>query len=53
MFEKDIIAYTMPSETFYPRPQVYLADFDAAEDRWALLMDDANAFGTQNFMKQR
>ena len=47
MFEKDIIAYTMPSETFYPRPQVYLADFDAAEDRWALLMDDANAFGTQ------
>lgn len=47
MFEKDIIAYTMPSESFYPRPQVYLADFDASEDRWALLMDDASAFGTQ------
>ena len=46
MFEKDIIAYTT-QRNLYPRPQVYLADFDAAEDRWALLMDDANAFGTQ------
>jgi hypothetical protein len=47
MFAKDIAAYSMPEEGFYPRPKVYLADFDASEDRWALLMDDVNAFGDQ------
>jgi len=47
MFGKDIAAYSMPAEGFYPRPKVYLADFDADSDRWALLMDDATAFGEQ------
>ena len=43
MFGKDIAAYAMEAEGFYPRPKVYLADFDAQSDRWALLMDDATA----------
>lgn len=47
MFGKDIAAYSMEAEGFYPRPKVYLADFDAPSDRWALLMDDATAFGEQ------
>ena len=47
MFEKDIIAYSMDTEGFYPRPKVYLADFDAPSDSWALLMDDANVFADQ------
>jgi hypothetical protein len=47
MFGKDIAAYSMSAEGFYPRPKVYLADFDADSDRWALLMDDATAFAEQ------
>lgn len=47
MFAKDIVAYSMDAEGFYPRPNVYLADFDAESDRWALLMDDVNGFGDQ------
>jgi hypothetical protein len=47
MFAKDIAAYSMSANGFYPRPKVYLADFDGAADRWALLMDDATAFGEQ------
>jgi len=47
MFCKDIAAYSMEAEGFYPRPKVYLADFDAESDRFALLMDDATAFGEQ------
>ena len=47
MFEKDIVAYSMDTKGFYPRPKVYLADFDARSDRWAIIMDDANKFGEQ------
>ena len=47
MFAKDIVAYSMDSKGFYPRPNVYLADFDAESDRWALVMDDVNVFGDQ------
>ena len=52
MFAKDIGAYAMPDAGFYPRPKVYLADFDASEDRWALLMDDATAFGEQKLHEE-
>jgi hypothetical protein len=44
MFMKDIKAYLFPAAHFYPRPQAYLAAFDASEDRWALVMADANSF---------
>jgi Ecdysteroid kinase-like family len=44
MFVKDIKAYLFPSERFYPRPKALLAAFDAADDRWALVMEDADSF---------
>jgi ecdysteroid kinase len=44
MFVKDIKAYLFPSEHFYPRPKTHLAAFDAADDRWALVMEDADSF---------
>jgi len=47
MFRKDIKAYLFPPERFYPRPQVLLADFDVADDRWALVMEDIDSFGEQ------
>lgn len=52
MFAKDIAAYSMPAAGFYPRPKVYLADFDVDTDRWALLMADASAFGQQKLHEQ-
>lgn len=52
MFAKDIAAYTMAADGFYPRPRVYLADFDAAADSWALLMDDATVFGEQKLHEE-
>lgn len=47
MFARDIKGYQFEAATFYPRPKVYLADFDLAANRWALVMDDANAFSEQ------
>jgi hypothetical protein len=44
MFVKDIKAYLFPSEGFYPRPKAFLAAFDESEDRWALVMEDADSF---------
>ncbi len=44
MFVKDIKAYLFPAERFYPRPKALLAAFDAADDRWALVMEDADSF---------
>jgi hypothetical protein len=44
MFIKDIKAYQMPATHFYPRPKTHLAAFDAAADRWALVMEDADSF---------
>lgn len=44
MFIKDIKAYLFPAERFYPRPKALLAAFDAASDRWALVMEDADSF---------
>ncbi len=44
MFVKDIKAYLFPAEGFYPRPKVFLAAFDESDDRWALVMEDADSF---------
>ena len=44
MFARDIGGYTLPADRFYPRPDVHLAACDAAEDRWCLVMDDADSF---------
>jgi hypothetical protein len=44
MFVKDIRAYHFPRETFYPRPDALLAKFDAGEERWALILEDADTF---------
>jgi hypothetical protein len=46
MFVKDIKAYLFPGDRFYPRPKAHLAAFDEANDRWALVMEDADAFST-------
>lgn len=45
MFVKDIKAYLFPVEGFYPRPKAFLAAFDEDDDRWALIMEDADSFG--------
>ena len=44
MFMKDIQAYQFPAEQFFPRAPALLADFDAENDRWALVMQDVEAF---------
>lgn len=44
MFIKDIMSYHLPAADFFPRPKAYLAAFDAANDRWALVMEDADSF---------
>ncbi len=44
MFVKDIRAYAFPGERFYPRPKTHLAAFDDADNRWALVMEDADSF---------
>lgn len=44
MFIKDIMGYRLPSDTFYPRPITHLAAFDAENDLWALVMEDACAY---------
>ena len=47
MFIKDIKGYMIPSAQFYPRPEVYLADFDKANSRWGLIMADVDQFAQQ------
>ena len=47
LFAKDIKGYLVDSASFYPRPKVYLADFDLEQDRWALVMEDACTFSDQ------
>jgi hypothetical protein len=44
MFVKDIKAYQFPATGFYPRPKTHLAAFDAPNDRFALVMEDAGTF---------
>ena len=47
MFVKDIRAYMFPADGFYPRPHAVLADFDADNDQWALVMEDVATFADQ------
>jgi hypothetical protein len=44
MFIKDIKGYQVAKDRFYPRPTVHLAAYDAVENRFALIMEDANAY---------
>ena len=44
MFRKDIWGYEVSSLEFYPRPKVYLGAFDAPNDRWVLVLEDADTF---------
>ena len=44
MFVKDIKSYLFPPDRFYPHPKALLAAFDEANDRWALVMEDADTF---------
>lgn len=44
MFRKDIKAYALPANQFYPRVKVHLASFDQATDRYVLVMEDATTF---------
>lgn len=47
MFIKDIKGYMFPSERFYPRPRVFLADFDLDGNRYGLIMEDVDQFADQ------
>ena len=47
MFIKDIKGYMIPAEQFYPRPVVYLADFDTTNNRWGLIMEDVDQYAEQ------
>ena len=45
MFRKDIKGYTdFGADEFYPRPNAILAACDEERNRWALVMEDADAF---------
>ena len=44
MFAKDIAGYAFPQNRFYPRPRAHLAGCDPADDRWALVLEDADTF---------
>lgn len=46
MFIADMKGYSdFKSESFYPRPDVYLATYDADKDQWALVMRDIDSYG--------
>jgi len=47
MFIKDIKGYMMKEESFFPRPKVFLADYDASQNRWGLIMEDVSGFAEQ------
>jgi hypothetical protein len=47
MFIKDIKGYQMPAQAFYPRPITHLAAYDADNDLWALVMEDACTYAEQ------
>lgn len=52
MFIKDIKGYQLPAEAFYPRPITHLAAFDAENDLWALVMEDAGTYAEQKVHEQ-
>ena len=45
IFVRDIGAYSLPPQDFYPRPHVYLAASDPPNGGWVLVMEDADTFG--------
>ena len=47
MFALDIKGYLFDKESFFPRPNALLADFNAEADQWALIMEDACTFAEQ------
>ncbi len=47
MFVKDIRGYMMKEDNFFPRPKVFLADYDADQNRWGLIMEDVSGFAEQ------
>jgi hypothetical protein len=52
MFVKDIKGYMLPAEHFFPRPEVFLADFDQTSNHYGLIMADVDQFGTQKVHEQ-
>jgi hypothetical protein len=44
LFIKDISAYHLAADSFYPRPRAVLAAADPARRRWGLVMEDADTF---------
>lgn len=44
MFKKDISGYWLAADSFFPRPKVYLADFDLENNLWGLVMEDAEVY---------
>jgi hypothetical protein len=52
MFARDIKGYLFDEDRFYPRPRVFLADFDSRQNRWALIMEDACTFAEQKLHEQ-
>ncbi|MDD9947623.1 MAG: DUF1679 domain-containing protein, partial [Myxococcales bacterium] len=44
MFRKDLAGYTLDSGTFFPRPKAYLADFQLQDNRWGLVLEDAEVY---------
>ena len=52
MFVKDIKAYDFPRTGFYPLPKAHLAACDVADNRWALVMEDADSFAEHKVHEQ-
>ena len=47
MFVLDMKGYCeFSEEEWYPRPKCYLASYDEAENRWALVLEDATTYAT-------
>ncbi|MFT7244538.1 MAG: hypothetical protein ACI82A_001895 [Candidatus Azotimanducaceae bacterium] len=47
MFVKDIRGYMFEATQFFPRPMVILADYDVANNRFGLIMEDVSVFAEQ------
>jgi len=52
MFAREIQGYRFDEQRFYPKPKVFLADFDGSTNRGALIMEDACTFGEQKVHEQ-
>eukprot|EP00039_Didymoeca_costata_P021771 m.345412 g.345412 ORF g.345412 m.345412 type:complete len:469 (+) comp26286_c0_seq1:110-1516(+) len=47
MFVRDITAYHFPQDTFYPRVTPLLAAYDLTDNRYGLVLENANTYGEQ------